>query len=136
MKRPFQMSITRLCVVFAHLVLILLSSTPTAAEDAHYAYTFYLKLLGIARNTPGLRTLAQKGLHFALFFSFGTWVCCGLSGSRLQRFFWTVGICLLVGVASEAVQLLFPARHATLADVLLNAASGSLAAALATRWTE
>lgn len=133
MKRSFAMSRTRLCVVFAHLVLILISSTPAAGEAAHYAYKFYLGLFGLLGTSPGLRTLAQKGLHFALFFSLGTWLYHGLSGSRLQRFCWTVGICVLAGTGSEAFQLLFPVRQAALADVLLNAASGTLAAVLGAR---
>ena len=129
------MSGGRLAGLFAHLTLILFSSTPLAGKAAHYAYGFYLTLLGIVGMDSGMRTLAQKGLHFALFFSLGTWVFYTLNGPRLQKVFATAGICLLTGLGSEAFQLLFPERQAALADVLLNAASGTLAAGLAWRWS-
>ena len=127
------MSCGRLWGTFAHLTLILFSSTPLAGKASQSAYSFYLALFGMLGMDWGVQTLAQKGLHFALFFSLGSWLSHSLHGPPLQKFLATAGMCLLVGLSSESFQLLFPGRQATLADVLLNAASGTLAAGLAWR---
>ena len=57
----------------------------------------------------------------------------GMSAQLALIALWAVGMCLLVGAGAEAFQLLFPVRHAAVGDVLLNAASGTLAAAMASR---
>ena len=129
------MSCGRLWGTFAHLTLILFSSTPLAGKASQYAYSFYLALFGILGMDWGVRSLAQKGLHFVLFFSLGSWLSHSLKCPPLRKFLATAGICLLAGLGSEAFQLLFPGRQATLADVLLNATSGTLAAGLAWRWS-
>ncbi len=121
--------------MLAHLTLIFFSSTPLAGKASQYAYSFYLALFEMLGMDWGVRTMAQKGLHFALFFSLGSWLSHSLNGPPLQKFLATAGMCLLVGLGAESFQLLFPGRQATLADVLLNAASGTLAAGLAWRWS-
>ena len=67
-----------------------------------------------------------------LFFALGSALYHSLkAASRLGKVCCTMGICFLTGIASEGIQLMFYGRHASLGDVLLNGASGTLAAALA-----
>ena len=47
-----------------------------------------------------------------------------------ERVFWVLAACLVVGLCSESLQVLFPGRHPSLADVMLNGGSGLLAAVL------
>lgn len=127
-------SYERLCGVLAQIALIFYSSTPAAGEASLYAYSFYFNHVQFLRSLgAGLgQILAQKGVHFVLFFSLGTWLCYSLRVGRLRRLCWAVGICFLVGLSSEMFQF-FVGRHAAASDILLNTASGTLAAALALR---
>lgn len=131
MRPPPAIPGPRRFIIAAHLALILFSCTYFVAEASEYAYGFYLMLLGLKGKAPGLHLVAQKGVHFALFFSLGIWLYQSMQADRRSRVFWTVGFCLAAGIGAELFQLLFPGRHAALADVLLNAASGALAAAVA-----
>jgi VanZ family protein len=49
---------------------------------------------------------------------------------RPQRFAWAAMICLLAALSAEGLQLFMPGRHLSLADIVLNAASGVLATAV------
>ena len=80
-----------------------------------------------------LHGIASKGVHFVLFFALGSALYNSLTVARLEKVWWAIGICFLTGIGSEGIQLLFPGRHASVGDILLNGASGTLAAALASR---
>ncbi len=122
----------RLAILLAHLALIFFSSTRIAGQWAEYAFRFYRSLLGRVATGAEMHLLAQKGVHFLLFFSLGVWTHNTLNGTRAQKLVWAVCCCVLAGALSESVQL-FTGRDAALADVLLNGASGALGAALAWR---
>lgn len=121
----------RLLGTLAYIALIFFCSTKTAGDASVYAFNFYRALLGLkSSQQAGVQFLAQKGVHFVLFFSLGTWVYNSLNLSTRQRLWLTLGLCLAVGGASEALQI-FTDRHPSIGDVLLNFASGGLAATLA-----
>ena len=125
---------TGLAGVFAFVVLIIFSSTKTAGDASEYAYNFYLSFLPTIHKfgvtLPHL--LAAKSIHFLLFFSLGTWLFRSLQFSRSQRLWVTIFICFLIGTVSEVLQR-FTARDPSFADLVLNLASGTLAAVLASR---
>lgn len=125
------MAATRWVGLFLQVAVIFFSSTRSAAQYSINAFQYLRALLGLW-TSPLLQLMADKGLHFALFFSLGMWVSCGLKAPWVRKLIWAVGICLLIGSASEILQI-FTGRDPSLADVLLNAASGTLAAALAIR---
>ena len=134
MKSLPVMNPARLCAILAQVALIFYSSTPAVAEASQYAFSFYLHRIPLPGTLGSgiLQILAQKGVHFLLFFSLGTWLTYSLKADRLQKLLWTVGFCFLVGLSSEAFQF-FVGRQAAASDILLNTASGALAAALALR---
>jgi VanZ family protein len=118
------MSRARWAGLAAHLALIGYASTAQAGAYASYASDFYQGLVGgqVAAVGAGL---AQKAVHFALFFALGSWLWHGLR--HPQRLIVVCAACLAVGSLSELEQM-FTMRHASWLDVALNAASGSLAA--------
>lgn len=121
----------RLAAIAVQVALILFSSTRAASQACEYAYRYYRTLLGLGPTASGIgHILAQKGIHFLLFFSLATWLYYGLQLGRIQRLAWTAAICLLTAFSSEGLQFFMPGRNASLADVILNAASGVLATAL------
>ena len=121
----------RLAQLVLQVALIFLSSTRLAREASEHALRFYAALLGPGLlTTGGGRLLAQKGVHFLLFFWLGISLYYSLGIGRLQRFAWAAMICLLAALSSEGIQLFMPGRHASVADVVLNAASGVLATAV------
>ena len=126
-------SVPRLLGVFAEMGLIAFSSTSLAGDASEYAYEFYRHLLRMGAAGGGLHTLAEKGVHFVLFFALGTTLFHGLNIARRWKVCLVMGICFLAGIGSEGIQLLFPPRNASVADVLLNGSSGALAAFLAFR---
>lgn len=116
--------------------LILFASTETAAPLCNYAYHFYEPLLsrvGLA-STESAVMVAQKGIHFALFFPLGILVYKGTKGAWLQRLIRTAAICLIAAVVAEGAQFFAPSRHARVGDALLDAGSGTVAAVLALAW--
>ena len=115
------------------VVLICFSSTPPAWEASEHAFRFYRLLLGLGVTDSGLHGIASKGVHFVLFFTLGSALYNSLNVARPGKVWWTIGICFLTGIGSEGIQLLFPGRHASVADVLLNGSSGTLAAGLSSR---
>jgi len=119
----------RLAWIFVHLGLVFFSSTAIAAECSEYAFQFYRSVTGLAAGA-GLHLLAQKGMHFGLFFSLGVILYFSLVAPRREKVLWVLFACLLVGCASEGLQFLFPSRHPSFADIMLNGFSGLLAAAL------
>lgn len=125
-------SLVRLFWILTLVGLAFFSSTPTAGAASEYAFHFYRKFFALSPS-DSMHGFFQKGVHFLLFFALGTALYYGLNLTRLWKVFGAVGICLLVGIGSEGTQLLFLGRHASVGDVLLNAASGTLATMLATR---
>ena len=123
---------SRLLWLLAQLALIFFSSSALVGEASEYAYRFYELLLRLP-PTGVTHDLGQKGVHFILFFGFGVSLYYSLNVTRRWKICWIVGICFLVGVGSEGMQLLFAGRHASLTDVLLNGTSGVLAAVIASR---
>jgi len=121
----------RLAQLVLQVALIFLSSTRLAGEASEYAFCFYGALLGpgVVR-AGGFHLLAQKGIHVLLFFWLGISLYHSLRIGRLQRFAWAAMICLLAALSSEGIQLFVPGRHASVADIVLNAASGVLATAV------
>ncbi len=132
---PRVISAPRLLSVFAGLGLIAFSSTLIAGESSDFAFFYYKHLLGFGGtgSGAGLHTLAQKGVHFVLFFALGTAVFQSFKVERLWKIGLAVGIFFLVGMGSEALEHLFQGRHASLADVLLNGSSGTLATLFCSR---
>jgi hypothetical protein len=124
----------RLFGMCLQLALILFSSTRQAADACEVAFQYYGRLLSIGLSGGVTHLIAGKGVHFILFFALGSWVYHSVNASRLQRLGWAAVVCLLAAIAAEGMQLFVPGRHASLADVLLNVASGVLATALAWRW--
>jgi VanZ family protein len=122
-------SIPRLLWVITLLGLISFSSTPAAGDASDYAYSFYSHLLGLGGANVGLHSLAEKGVHFVLFFALGATLYNSLKVALPWQICLPIGICFLAGSGSEGIQLLFPERHASLYDVLLNGSSGTLALA-------
>ncbi|MBI4461226.1 MAG: VanZ family protein [Acidobacteria bacterium] len=119
------------------VALILFSSTRFADEVSEYAYSFYASqvpppqlILPSGESLPHL--LADKAIHFLLFFALGVFLCRGLRLGRFPKIGVVISLCFLMGAASESFQLL-TARDATLADLLLNLASGTLAAVWSSR---
>jgi len=121
----------RLAGIAVQLAAIFLSSTRLAGEASDYAFRYYAALLGHGFSRTGLfHLLAQKGVHFLLFFWLGISLYYSLRIGRLQRFAWAAMICLLAALSSEGIQLFMPGRHPSVGDVVLNAASGVLATAV------
>jgi VanZ family protein len=121
----------RLAQLVLQVALIFLSSTRLAREASEYAFRFYGAMLGLRLSSTGIsHILAQKGIHFLLFFWLGISLYYSLRIGRLQRFAWAAMICLLAALSSEGIQLFMPGRHASVADIVLNAASGVLATAV------
>lgn len=121
----------RLVAVLMNLALVFFSSTGLAGEASEYAFHFYTSLLGRFPAGAGPHLLAEKAVHFTLFFSLGFWLYECLGGHRAERFWKAAVLCLVVGLLSEMLQSLFPGRHPSLADIMLNGISATLAAALA-----
>ena len=126
-------STRRAFFVLIQVVLICFSSTSTAWEASEYAFHFYRLLLGLGVTDSGLYGIVPKGIHFVLFFALGNGLYNSLNVARPGKVWWVIGICFLTGIGSEGIQLMFPGRHASVADVLLNGGSGTLAAALTSR---
>ena len=121
----------RLAGIAVQLAVIFLSSTRLAGEASEYAFRYYGALLGLRLSSGGIsHLLVQKGVHFLLFFWLGISLYYSLRIGRLQRFAWAAMICLLAAFSSEGLQLFVPGRHASVGDIVLNAASGVLATAV------
>lgn len=134
-NRSQVISAGRMPMLIANFALILFSSTKTAGDASQYAFRFYRALLKLSHKSAlmgGL--LAPKFVHFVLFFSLGVWLVHSLKLSPRERLAITAALCLLVGIASETLQIL-TGRDASMADVILNFASGGLAAAVLVRET-
>ena len=120
---------SRLAWILVQVGLVLFSSTEMAGQAAEYAFQFYRSITGMSAGA-GVHLFAEKGVHFALFFSLGVILYYSLLASRWERVFWVLVACVAVGCASESLQFLFPHRDPLLTDVLLNGGSGLLAAVL------
>jgi VanZ family protein len=118
---------SRIAWLTLQVVLVFFSSTRIAGQAAEYAFQFYRALAGLGGG-PGSHLLAEKGVHFVLFFSLGVILFYSLDAPVRERAFWVLAACLLVGACSEGLQFLSRGRHPSLADVALNAISGLLGA--------
>ena len=132
MSRDFRV-ISRGSWLLVELGLIAFSSTPLAEEAADYAYHFYAKSSGLPGPVSGLESLAQKGLHFLLFFALGMTLFYLISGCGWRKVLLVMVICFAVGLGAETIQSFFPTRTASIVDVVLNLNSGTLAALLLQR---
>jgi VanZ family protein len=128
--------ISRIFWLLVEFGLIAFSSTPLAEEAANYAYHFYAQTSELQGPGAGLDNLAEKGLHFVLFFALGTTLSYLISTVGWRKVLSAIEICLAAALGAEAIQLLFPTRTASIADVLLNLSSGSLAILLLQRRSE
>ena len=135
MSRDFRV-ISRVSWLVVELVLIAFSSTPLAEEAADYAYHFYSKTSGLQGSGSGLENWDQKGLHFVLFFALGMTLSYLMSTDGWRKVLLVIVTCFAAALGAEAIQLLFPTRTASIADVLLNLSSGSLATLLLQRRSE
>jgi VanZ family protein len=123
----------RLVALVAQVALVALSSTKLAGDAADYAFEYYSSLFGnpwrgSSQSLPF--HLAQKTVHFTLFFSLGYSLSSSLNLAPRKKFWIAAATCLVIGAASEALQL-FTGRDPLIVDVILNAASGAAGAALA-----
>ena len=134
----------RLALCVALVILIFFLSTQTAGVAffrRRYSEALYrslilgspvktyrnLLLCGVRERgdaTSFLHLIAEKGVHFLLFFALGTlsYGVARIPGAR--RVLLSVSICLIVGSASELLQR-FTGRDPRISDVMLNASSGS-----------
>ncbi len=117
----------RLAWILIHVGLVLFSSTNIAGQASEYAFQFYRDWTGLDGGA-GLHLLADKGVHFSLFFTLGLILYYSLIAPTREKVLWVLLACLLVGSASEGLQFYFPGRHPSLADVMLNGVSGLLGA--------
>ena len=124
----------RLVVSNVLVALIFFSSTKTAGDASEVAYRFYNSLLGLSGGNEHstLHLLADKSVHVLLFFALGVWVWHTPNLTRIQKLWTAVAVCFLVGTTSEILQA-FTLRDPSVADVLLNLASGMVGAAVALR---
>ena len=127
--RDYIIRSARLWIAIVNVVLIFFSSTKTAGDASENAYAFYTAVFPLAFSERNhlLHLLADKSVHFLLFFSLGVWVYRSLALPPAHNLALTLAACLLVGTASEVMQL-FTGRDASVADVILNAASGAMGA--------
>ena len=121
-------SIPRMLWVAAQLGLIAFSSTAFAGISSEYSFHFYRDLMGMGGTLSGIHMLAQKCVHFVLFFGLGSTLSHSINIARFGRPIVVAAICLCAGIGSEGIQLLIVGRHASVADVVLNGSSGTLAA--------
>ncbi len=120
---------SRLVWILVHLSLVFFSSTETAGRAAEAAFQFYRTTFALAASANA-HFVAQKGIHFALFFSLGIILFHSLVAPLREKVFWVLVACLVVGICSESLQVLSPGRNPSLADVMLNSGSGLAAAVL------
>ena len=121
-----QMSRRRWSGVAIYSALIQFSATQLAGNSAHFAFLYYSDLLGMTGPNTGLHFMAQKCIHFLLFFGLGSWLTNGIKGSWGTRCGWAIFLCLIVGTGSEYLESFFPGRNPAVFDVMLNAFSGFL----------
>ena len=132
MGRPQTIRLPAAVRAAVELALVAYSSTPSAAGFSEAAFRFYRLWLGFSGESA-VHGLVQKGIHFVLFFALGTTLFNGLNIVPARRVMLVAVISLAAGIGSESLQLLFPMRNASAADVLLNGSSGALAALLCLR---
>jgi len=110
-------------ILRACAVLILFSSTRLAGLAGQYVYYHFLS---------GLTSFlfAQKSVHVTLFVIFGLLCYRMLRRSRKARFALAVLASLVMGAASETMQI-FTHRDPSIFDALLNLCSGTFGAVIA-----
>ena len=123
----------RVLAIVLNLGLVFFSSTKLAADLCEDAYRFYRPLFLAHTNLSILHLLADKSIHFSLFFSLGVLLYMAAGGTDVRRVLSVFAICLIVGSLSEVLQGFFPGRDPSVADTILNTASGTLAASLVGR---
>jgi VanZ family protein len=128
-----------LLVTLGWIGLIFFSSTSFAAENCERFYWFihlYLPspLIDTSINGGWMHLLAEKGVHFTLFFTFGFFVAHLVHGSPWGRLAKIAAFGLVIGSCSEFLQSFFPGRDPALRDVILNLVSASLGGVATLLW--
>lgn len=111
--------------------LIFFSSTSFAADSCERFYWFIRlhlpsSLLSASGNDGLMHLLAEKSVHFTLFFTFGFLVAHLVHGNPWGRLVKIAVFGLVIGSCSEFLQSFFPGRDPALRDVILNLVSASL----------
>ncbi len=128
-------NLCRLAFCFVLVGLIGFSSTMSGGVRSDAAYRFYYnkitRLLGHAAPAH-LHLVAEKGVHFLLFFPLGFWIYKTSALSNFRRLWPSIVVCVAVGIASECIQR-FTGRDPLVDDAVLNACSGIFGAFIAMR---
>ena len=122
LNSPSDRTSTHRLILAAWIGLILFSSTGIAGRWANAIYAMLSSHSGLGDGIAML--LFQKGYHVFLFAVLGGLLVS--ASSRLPALPRAILWCFVIGALSEALQLAFEGRGPSLADVLLNGASGSL----------
>lgn len=109
-------------ILSAWIGLILFSSTGIAGRWANALYAMLSSHAGLGEGMAML--LFQKGYHVFLFAVLGG-LLVSAAASRLSVLSRAILWSFVIGALSETLQLAFEGRGPSLADVVLNGASGS-----------
>jgi VanZ family protein len=85
---------------------------------------------GVSSSPQALHFLAEKGVHFTLYFVFGLLLWKTLTLPRRARFVTILAVGLVMGCSSEFLQRFFPGRDPSVRDVLINFTSAALGASV------
>jgi len=119
--------------------LIFFSSTSLAAKYCERLYQFVRvhllpSMIGMSGTEGVLHLIAEKGVHFTLFFTFGFLVAHLVHGSPWGRLAKIAVFGLVVGSGSEFLQSFFPGRDPAIRDVVLNLVSAALGGLATLLW--
>jgi len=120
------------------LALILYASTDSAEAQCDDALNRIEQAL-FPDDSPATAEIApdrfwiKKAIHVGLFTVFALLLARSVKGTAAAMRLFVVCAAAAAGTASEAVQLLYPAREPSLRDVLLNTGSAAVAALLLVR---
>lgn len=116
------------------VLVIFFSSTSSAARWCESLYEYIFSWMAPAvnqRHFPLLHVLADKSVHFALFFILALLSWNSVIRPARIRFAIVLGIALLVGSTSEFLQRFSPGCDPSVSDVLINFGSAVIGALLA-----
>ena len=108
---------------------IFFCSTDLASSWADAAFQFFVAPGGPPNAL--LKLLAQKSFHVFLFSILGLLAALPFPGRSPLV---SIAICIGIGVASELFQGVWPSRHPSTLDTVLNVLSGLAAFAVIFRW--
>lgn len=118
--------------------VIFFSCTSLAGEWSEALYSEVSGWFGSSSQLQGSETLhfiAEKGVHFTLFFILAVLLWNALPGRRWPRFMAILAIALLIGCCSEFLQRFFPGRDPAIRDVLINFGSAAAGACVSIAFT-